>query len=166
MNKLYNLLLGAPNSYHATDKIYGLVTALPLLAFLEHNDKDSGHAIGYVLTTLFAIWMAESYAEFYKLAYKEKKHLTAPKIRQIVKKEFVVMVSANLILLPFVLELFGMIDLPTAYMMAQVFGILLLFRIGFRLSMYIDRSWKWAIIYGAISASFGLIIVFIKSFLH
>ena len=155
-----------PKSYHATDKIYGLVTVLPLLVALEHGHKDSKYAIMFILITLLTIWLAESYAEFYKRVYNNKKHLERAEITTIVRKEFVVMLSANAILIPFVLELFGWIELTVAYNLAAVIGIFLLFRIGFRLSLYIDKKISSAILYGAVSASFGFVIVLLKYLIH
>ncbi len=155
-----------PKSYHATDKIYGLVTVLPLLVVLEHGHKDSKYAIIFILVTLFSIWLAESYAEFYKRAYGQKRHLAKVEVLTIVKREFVVMLSANAILLPFVLELFGLVELTVAYNLAAMIGILLLFRIGFRLSLYIDQKISSAVLYGAVSASFGFVIILLKYLTH
>lgn len=159
-------IIKVPKSYHATDKIYGLVTVMPLLVVLEHGHKDSRYAITFILVTLLTIWLAESYAEFYKRAYGQKKHLRRTEIATIVKKEFVVMLSANAILLPFVLELFGWIELTVAYNLAAVIGVLLLFRVGFRLSLYIDQKISLAMLYGAVSASFGFVIILLKYLIH
>jgi hypothetical protein len=159
-------IVTAPRSYHTSDKIYGFVTVLPLLVVLEHGHKDSSYAIILILVTLLTIWLAESYAEFYKRAYRHKKHLEKKEIGTIVKKEFVVMVSANAILIPFVLELFGWIELTVAYDLAAWIGIFLLFRIGFRLSLYIDKKISSAFLYGTVSASFGLVIILLKYLTH
>ncbi len=155
-----------PKSYHASDKIYGLVTVLPLLVVLEHGRKDSQYAITVILVTLLTIWLAESYAEFYKKAYSHKRHLEKVEINTIIKKEFVVMLSANAILIPFVLEFFGWIELTVAYNLAAWIGVILLFRIGFRLSLYIDKKFSSAMMYGAVSASFGFVIILLKYLIH
>ena len=165
MGSISNIIT-EPKSYHASDKIYGLVTVLPLLVVLEHGHKDSQYAITLILVTLLTIWLAESYAEFYKRAYSQKKHLVKREIFTITKKEFVVMLSANAILIPFVLELFGWIELTVAYNLAAIIGILLLFRIGFRLSFYLDQKISSAMIYGAVSASFGFVIILLKYLIH
>lgn len=165
MNSLRKIIT-APKSYHATDKIYGLVTVLPLLVVLEHGHKDSRYAITFILVTLLTIWLAESYAEFYKRVYSQKKHLERTEIATIVRKEFVVMLSANAILLPFVLELFGWIELTVAYNLAAMIGIFLLFRIGFRLSLHINQKISSAMLYGAVSASFGFVIILLKYLVH
>jgi len=165
MNSISNIIK-TPKSYHATDKIYGLVTVLPLLVVLEHGHKDSRHAIIFILVTLLTIWLAESYAEFYKRAYSQKTHLTRTEIFTIIKKEFVVMLSANAILVPFVLELMGLVELSLAYNLAAIIGVLLLFRIGFRLSLHINQKISSAVLYGAVSASFGFVIILLKYLIH
>ncbi|MEA3323102.1 MAG: hypothetical protein U9Q12_02675 [Patescibacteria group bacterium] len=119
-----------------------------------------------ILVTLLTIWLAESYAEFYKRAYSQKKHLTRVEVLAITRKEFVVMAAANAILLPFVLELFGWIELSLAYNLAALIGIMLLFRVGFRLSLYIDHKFFPAVLYGAVSASFGFVIILLKYLIH
>ncbi len=159
-------IINSPKSHHATDKIYGLVTVLPLLVAMEHAHRGSVYAIIFILVTLFTIWLAESYSEFYKKVYKTKKHLAKGDIGKILRKEFVVMLSANAILLPFVLELFGIVNIEVAYNLASVIGVLLLFRIGFRLSLYIDKKISSAFLYGAVSASFGLVIIILKYLIH
>ncbi len=163
--KIYDII-SAPRSYRAIDKVYGLVTSIPLLAYLEHEGKSSGAAIVFILVTLFSIWLAESYSGFYKAVYKTKKHLSGSKILEIMKREFAVMLSANLLFVPFLLQMAGLISLETAYQLAQFIGILLLFRVGFRLSLHIDQSLFRALKYGAVSASFGIIVVLIKSLVH
>jgi len=165
MGNILNVIK-APTSYHATDKIYGFVTVLPLLVVLEHGHRDSRYAITFILITLLTIWLAESYAEFYKRAYSQKRHLSRTEIGTIVRKEFVVMFAANAILLPFVLEMFGIIELSVAYNLASMIGILFLFRIGFRLSIYINQKLFSAMLYGAVSASFGFVIILLKYLLH
>ena len=156
----------ATKSYHATDKIYGLVTVLPLLVAMEHGHKESKYVIMFILITLLTIWLAESYAEFYKRVYRDKRHLRANEITSILRKEFVVMLSANAILIPFVFELFGWIELSTAYNLAALIGVLLLFRIGFRLALYINDRLLHAFMYGVVSASFGLVIILLKYLIH
>lgn len=153
-------------SYHASDKIYGLITALPVLIILEKHQEPSTTAILLVFFTLVAIWLAESYSQYYVSAYTQKKMLSGKEIRAILSNEYAVVISSNLILLPFFLELLGIMSLAVAYNAAQFIGIFLLFIIGYRLAIHIERPLMQRFLFGFVSASIGLFIVILKDLVH
>ncbi len=159
-------IIKAPQSYHASDKIYGLITALPLLIFLEKHSEPSTIAILSIFFTLVAIWLAESYSQYYISAYTNKETPSKKEIRKILTSEYAVVISSNLILLPFFLELLGIISLAFAYNLAQFIGILLLFIVGFRLAIHIGKPLMQRILFGFISASIGLFIIIMKALIH
>jgi len=159
-------ILKAPSSYHASDKIYGLITALPLLVFLEKHLESSTMAIYSVFFTLVAIWLAESYSQYYISSYMNKKTPSGKEIRKILSSEYAVVISSNLILLPFFLELLGIISLSLAYNVAQFIGLLLLFIVGFRLAIHIGKPLAQRFLFGFVSTSIGLFIIIMKVWVH
>lgn len=156
-------MLKQANPKHASGRIYGLITALALLVTLEAKQKPSLTTIIVVFVTLVTIWLAESYAHYYVKAYQNKRSLSKDETLHILKEEVGVVLSSNMILIPFVLELLGLMSLANAYNWSQFLGVAILFVIGYRLAIRLEKKLPGRIVSGAVSASLGLVIVLMKA---
>lgn len=147
---------------NASRRVYGLIITLALIISLEGYVQSSFSIIISILGTLFVIALAETYVKYVAETAKKKQRLRSRELIEIIKEEFVIMFSSEIPVLLFFLEIINIISIDTAFFLSKVLGIFALFVFGFILGCLLEKRLIKRIIFGSISAIFGLLIIALK----
>lgn len=151
---------------YAARKVYGLIITLALIISLQAYSTSSVKIIITILGTLFVIALAETYVHYVALSVKKKGHLSREDFLHLLKEEFSVMVASEIPVILFILEIIGLISLSTAFLLAEILGVVALFIFGYVLGTQLEKKFIRRLCFGLISSLFGLLVISLKLFFH
>ncbi len=144
--------------------IYGIVTALAVIAVVANKYSSvwliAGAAVGtssaLVLTFVYAHWLAGSYSP----------NTGHGGLRAAWRNESPTLVGPVLLAGLLLVLHFSGTSTASAALAAMWTGVVLLFFLGYRISLQAGRGFLAALAFGLIDASIGVVIVLVKALLH
>jgi len=147
--------------------IYGLILATALIAVSRRYQPDnSGFAAVTVVGTACVFWLAHVYAGVLEIAFERKRKPTWEEAQHILDEEFPLVQSG---LLPTAILLLGPLGIladDTAQDLAIAACLVELAATGTIVAWVAGARWPVVLLSGAISLSFGLVVVALKVFVH
>ena len=107
----------------AARAVYGSIVALAVILYLDEAGAEADEVIFAVVGSVIAATLAEQYAEYIGHVIRERRHLTRPEIVRQAQDGAAGTLAALVVLGPFVLVQFDVIETPTAYDIAGWLGI-------------------------------------------
>lgn len=147
--------------------IYGLILATSVIAVSrEYTEKNSGITAVTVIVTAGVFWLAHVYSDVMAIEVKHRHWPTRAELTSILNRHWP-MVQAG-IMPTFVLLLgpLGVLEDETSQTAALAICLVELAASGFAASWFAGARGFMAIVSGAISLSFGLAIVGLKTIVH
>lgn len=166
------LLLLRPGVYEAARRnvggaIYGLILATSVIAVSrEYTEKNSGITAVTVIVTAGIFWLAHVYSDVMALEVKHRHVPTRTELTEILTRQWPLVQAGILPTFILLLGPLGVLEDETAQAAALAICLVELAATGFAASWFAGARGFTAIVSGAISLSFGLVIVGLKTIVH
>jgi hypothetical protein len=147
--------------------IYGLILATSVIAVSrEYVAKDAGLTAVTVVVTAGVFWLAHVYSEVLALELRERHLPTRGEIRGILQREWPMVQAGILPTLVLLLGAVGLVADETAQDLALVVCLFELAVTGVAVALAGGARGILVAVSGAISLSFGLVVVALKVLVH
>jgi len=146
--------------------MYGIIITTAVLTALEHTQSNAWTIALTIIASLLSISIAEAYTEAIGAHIDKKRELAEEERHHIFRESLYVFGGSTVPMLAFVLSALGLWDLHTAFTIAKVSSILLLFEYGYLYGRQSGRSRLGALKVGAINVLLVTLIIAFKEFVH
>jgi len=146
--------------------IYGTIISM---AVITTASKDAslgpGMIAGWAAATAFIFWLAHVYADIVAQGYARPREARVL-VRRAVRREWPLVQGALIPCVPVVLAGITSLDVASGAWAGVITGVAVLFASGLLIGGKDHMTWGRRVIVGSINASFGLIIVVLKVWVH
>ncbi len=154
------------NSIYVSHIIYGTIVVTALLLTLESNETHPFKIIASIVGTMIVLQAAWVYSEIVGARLEKKRRLLKQEFKEHIL-EGLITVSASLMpIILFVLAALGIINITTAFTLAKIFAVLLLFAYGIAFGRITGRSWIFCGLIGIEGAVVGGIFILLSSLIN
>ena len=154
-------------AYRSESAIYGVVLVSSLIA-IGWEDETDLEVLGFTLGAVLVFWLAHVYA-----GTVSREESEAPRLQAIVSAAITSAAHSSGLLLAMVLPTIflllatlGVLDEYVAYYLALWVGTAVLAVIGWWMAMRRGGHWGWWLLSAVITASLGLLVIWLGSFVH
>jgi hypothetical protein len=154
-------------AYRSESAIYGVVLVSSLIAIGWEDDTDL-EVLGFTLGAVLVFWLAHVYA-----GTISREETEAPRMKAIASAAVASASHSSGLLLAMVLPTVflllatvGVLDEYVAYYLALWVGTAVLAVIGWWAAMRRGGHWGWWLLSAVITASLGLLVIWLGSFVH
>jgi hypothetical protein len=153
-------------SHQVTRVVYGAIIGLALIVALQSHPPRAVLMIGWLLGTAVAVALAEVYSEFVGTETRERHRVTRHQFGHMLDDAVAVAFGIAFPAVFFLLAAVGLVELGTAFALAERSGLGLLGFYGYWAARFAGASVRWALLQAALLALVGAALVLLKSLLH
>jgi hypothetical protein len=150
----------------AARAVYGSIVALAVIIVLEEANGEADEVIAAVIGSVIAATLAEQYAEYIGIVIREQRHLSGAEIRRHIIDGAAGAVASLVTLVPFFLVEFDLIELPTAYDIADWLGLGVIGGYSLLANREAGLSQARNIVITGIGLAIGASLILIKAITH
>lgn len=145
--------------------IFGTITAAAVIAASAAHDPTIGSVVAVTVVTVVVFWLAHVYGSVVE-GHMEEGRSGVDAVGEAMIDELPVLEAPAPSVLLLLLGLIGVFDAETAVLAALWMAVAQLVIWGGAAARRHRRSWRAAAVSGAISGTFGLVIILLKALVH
>jgi hypothetical protein len=145
--------------------IFGTITAAAVIAASAAHDATIGSVVTVTVVTVVVFWLAHVYGSVVE-SHMEEGRAGMNAIGEAMIDELPVLEAPGPSVLLLLAGLIGLLDAHTAVLAALWMAVAQLVIWGAAAARRHRRSWRAAVVSGAISGTFGLVIILLKALVH
>ena len=155
----------ARGSANVDGAIFGTITAAAVIAASAAHDATIGSVVSVTIVTVVVFWLAHVYGSVVE-SHMEEGRADLNAVGEAMIDELPVLEAPAPSVLVLLLGLIGVFKAETAVLAALWMAVAQLVIWGAAAARRHRRSWRTAAVSGAISGSFGLVIILLKALVH
>jgi hypothetical protein len=146
--------------------IYGAIIGLALVVALQHHSATAGETAAAIFGTALAVGLAEVYSEFVGVEARERRHVDRSELPAMAADAVAVVFGAAFPAAFFLLAVWEVVQLDTAFTLAKWTGFGLIFLYGFAASRLAGTRFTGAVLHALAVGAIGGVLIAVKALLH
>lgn len=146
--------------------IYGSIIGLAVILALKRHPPAPGAVVATMLGTALAVALAELYSELIGGETRTRKRPDRARLRATAVDALFVAVGIAVPVIYFLLDVVGVLDLDSAFLLAQWTGLGLIVFYGLCGARLAGAGWPRAAVEGVALGLIGALLILLKAFVH